>query len=246
VSYDYHAIAVKSGVRDVRTSLEAFALARGGFIRTIAQGDFRGFPADFLLHSHGDWTVLACAYFGIMPALAVHLSADSAAEAFCVAAYEPRGFEHFNLLRAGRVIQLFTSIDDFIEMQGIDSADFASRIQPDKFRAPPREDVTGANFRYHAYAIFCSCVAPFDLEEFVQDRWNDASPGGGISVCIPHAHRYQLGARTDSFSWQAHLEPIAHRPSSSVSAPWWQRIRPRAGRGHAEPWETGHCPVDRT
>lgn len=200
MSYNYHAIAVKSGVADVRASLEAFARARGGFTETIAAEEFRADPSRFLLHSHGDWTVLACADLSIMPALAVQLSADSKADTFCVAAYEVRGFEHFSLLRAGDLIQLFTSIDDFVEMQGIDPADFGSRIQPDKFRVPPGDDVAGADFRSYAFGIFLSFVAPFDLEEYVQDRWDDDSPAGCVSVHMPHAHRYQLGA--DSLSWQ--------------------------------------------
>ena len=206
MSYDYHAIAVKSGAANVRRSLEAFAASRGGFTRTIDAGDFRGDPANFLLHSHGDWTVLACAYYAIEPAMAVRLSADNNADAFCVAVYEMTGFQHFSYLRAGKLLQLFTSLDDFVEMHGIDRADFASRIQPGKFRVAPGDDVAGTDFLYYAFGIFCAFVAPFDIEEYVQERWGDES-AAYIDVHIPQAHEYQLGARADSLSWQSLIEP---------------------------------------
>jgi len=124
------------------------------------------------------------------------------------------------------------------DQQGIDTADFVARIQPDRYQIAPRDDPAGAEFPLYALGLFCSFVAPFDLEQDVQARWDEDLALGGVRLDLPNVDRYllgRLGRTPDAFSWHMVLErsrqgDFIHRrqtcapqpPGTSARRGWWE------------------------
>jgi hypothetical protein len=215
MSLRYQTIAVKADVASVRASLYNFAQSFGGHANTITNAEYSNLhrgqsyrdPTIYQFFTHEDWTIIE-AGFGLMPALATQLSRDTQAEVFCLDIYEVRGYEHFSLLRAGEPIYIFTSLDDRLDMQGIDPHAFVAAIQPGEFKLAAGDDPAGEDFRFYAYGIFCQFIAPFDLEAHLLDVMDNEEPLECVRLDIPNAHWYQLGGTgPEAIYWNKLLAP---------------------------------------
>ncbi len=209
MSEHYQVIAVKANLPEVRAALDRFAQSLNGRAHTISYENASWDATTYYLFKHGEWTALE-ADIGLMPALAIHLSNDMQIDVFCRDHYSTVGYEHFSHLHAGEVAFLFTSLDDFLEMHGINPAEFVACIRPDEFKIAAGDDPAGADFQFYAPGIFCRFIAPFDIDEFF---WSSLDVGSSPLECVrldlpTPAHRYQLGGisgGSNGLSWHTVL-----------------------------------------
>jgi hypothetical protein len=171
----------------------------------------------FALYPHEDWVVLE-ADLGLMPALAVYLSQDTQSRVACRDHYGAIGYEHFSLLQAGEPIYVFTYWGDYLDMHGIDPAEFAAAIQAGDFAVLAGDDPTGRDFTYYAPGIFCRFLAPFDLDDFFWESGGSGQPPVEyVRLELPCADcsSYRLGgeATTAGLSWDTLLQRAGRRLS---------------------------------
>jgi hypothetical protein len=179
--------------------------------------DGRWDAVTFAVYTREDWVVLE-ADLGLMPALAVYLSKDTRSRVACRDHYSTVGYEHFSLLQAGEPIYVFTDWGDYLDLQGINQAEFAARIQAGDFKVSAGDDPAGRDFRYYAPGIFCRFVAPFDLDDFFWESTGSGQPVEYVRLELPCADcaHYRLGGELSlsAFSWDA----LLHRAGRGISA----------------------------
>jgi len=216
MSEHYQIIAVKAEMPQVRAALDGFAQSMGGHTHALpAAYDGMWDAMTFAVYIHEDWVALE-ADLGLMPALAVYLSYDTRSQVACRDHYSTVGYEHFSLLQAGEPIYVFTSWSDYLDIHGINPAEFAARIQPGDFEVLAGDDPAGQDFNYYAPYIFVRFVAPFDLDDFFWETGGSGQPPVEyVRLELPcgECSRYRLGGQASAagLTWDTLLQQAWRR-----------------------------------
>lgn len=180
MSYQFWGMAVKADPGAVREALLHWpSEGEARFEECPGDPEYEEGWVAFTIAPHGPWTVF-CSRFRqrVIPTLALHLSRALSTRVISVDQDGTTGYEHFSVLDAGSVSQVFTTDDngDPEEIIGIDFTAFYERAkQSGKMRLRPRalDEDEELYLRGQALRIFNVVVSDINVEDLAAELEDD-------------------------------------------------------------------------
>jgi len=129
MSLSLSAFAVKQPDYEVLKGMKSFYAQKGGQVREVNLDELDRDPYKFTLLQDGEWSVAEFSEMGLTPPLLKYLSERFESQVIAVDVRETVGYEHFSVMDNGKIIKLFTMMDEEKESEGINFDEVLAKLK---------------------------------------------------------------------------------------------------------------------